>query len=308
MGIHKKNTMKVLILFATVIAATSACRDIYSSCSRYNKGKWCNHSFLKRNCQKYCGHCTPTQPPSGCRDKYHSCGRYSTKYCYSTWWKENCKKHCGLCDGTTSQPPQTQAPQTQAPQTQAPQTQAPGTHRPGSCGRPQVAQSRVVGGKTANAHSWPWQIGLHRYGRFMCGGSVVNSRWVVTAAHCIYRRSASEFTVKLGDHNRNVDEGEQTIKVKRIIAHPRYGRLNYDIALLELESPVKFGKHVQPVCLPAQGTKPAVGTKCYITGWGKIRHPGGSHYILQQLGMKVQDKAVCDRKNSKYQRISDQML
>merc|ERR1712048_474802 len=313
MGIFKKSTMKVLIVLVTFFAATLACRDIYNQCSKYNKAKYCSHSWLKKYCQKYCGHCTPaTQAPptqSVCSDRYSRCSNYNKQaYCKHPWLKQNCRKYCGYCDGAQTQPPQTQAPQTQAPQTQAPQTQAPGTHRPGSCGRPQVAQSRVVGGKTANAHSWPWQIGLHRYGRFICGGSVVNSRWVVTAAHCIHRRSASEFTVKLGDHNRNVDEGEQTIKVKRIIAHPRYGRLNYDIALLELESPVKFGKHVQPVCLPAQGTKPAVGTKCYITGWGKTRHPGGSHYILQQLGMKVQDKAVCDRKNSKYQRISDQML
>ena len=63
-----------------------------------------------------------------------------------------------------------------------------------------------------------------------------------------------------------MDEGEQIIKVAKIITHERYGRLNNDIALLKLEKPVMFGKHVQPICLPNQGDKPAIGSKCFITG------------------------------------------
>ena len=70
-----------------------------------------------------------------------------------------------------------------------------------------------------------------------------------------------------------MNEGEQVIQVKRIIADPGYGRLNNDIALLELEKPVMFGKHVQPVCLPKQGEKPAVGSTCYITGMFFNSHP-----------------------------------
>ena len=66
------------------------------------------------------------------------------------------------------------------------------------CGRPQVAISRVVGGKDAKAHSWPWQIGLHRNGGFMCGGSIINSRWIVTAAHRVHGRDAYQFTVTIG--------------------------------------------------------------------------------------------------------------
>jgi len=227
-----------------------------------------------------------------CRDTDTRC-RYWKSYCNSnSYVKRNCLKSCGRC-GVPTNPPV---------------TSQPGTHAPGSCGRPQVAQSRVVGGKNANAHSWPWQIGLHRNGGFMCGGSIINNRWVVTAAHCVHRRQAREFKVKLGDHDRRRPEGEQFIQVTKIITHPGYGRLNNDIALLQLEKPAIFGKHVQPVCLPNQGDAPRVGSKCYITGWGKIRHPGYSTNILQQLALTIQEKSKCAAKNNKYARITDQML
>ena len=58
---------------------------------------------------------------------------------------------------------------------------------PGECGVPAIMPSvdtRIVGGETAVAHSWPWQISLNVGGRHWCGGSLINNRWVASAAHC----------------------------------------------------------------------------------------------------------------------------
>lgn len=58
----------------------------------------------------------------------------------------------------------------------------------GNCGvRP--ASSRVVKGQNAAPHSWPWQVSLRSRGRHFCGGSLISADWVLTAAHCIYRRA-----------------------------------------------------------------------------------------------------------------------
>jgi len=64
----------------------------------------------------------------------------------------------------------------------------------------------IVGGQWASRGAWPWQILLRFSGRNWCGGSLINNRWVVTAAHCIEYVSAIVFSGnKLGlldrDHN-----------------------------------------------------------------------------------------------------------
>lgn len=79
--------------------------------------------------------------------------------------------------------------------------------------------------------------------------------------------------------------------------HEGYSRrnLNNDIALFKLEKPVMFTKYIQPVCLPKANVQP--GHECYITGWGKIRHPGSMHTVLQQAMLPVVTNAVCHAYN-----------
>lgn len=45
-------------------------------------------------------------------------------------------------------------------------------------------RSRIVGGSPAPLGSWPWLVNLQLNGELMCGGVLVDSSWVVTAAHC----------------------------------------------------------------------------------------------------------------------------
>jgi len=136
----------------------------------------------------------------------------------------------------------------------------------------------------------------------MCGGSIISAKTIVTAAHCVYRDvyNPATFTVRVGDHDKTKTEGtERDYKVKRIIVHPKWDarKLNNDIAMFELEKPIQFDDNVMPVCMPQDD--PPVGTKCYITGWGKTKHPGSMTNILQQAVMPVVDSKVCYAKNSK---------
>ena len=80
----------------------------------------------------------------------------------------------------------------------------------------------------------------------------------------------ANYKVVVGDHNRNANEGtEESVGAKRVISHPQYnrpGRLNNDIALIELAAPVKLSARVNPVCLPSSNSNVPTGSKCYITG------------------------------------------
>ncbi|KAK3755006.1 hypothetical protein QZH41_001976 [Actinostola sp. cb2023] len=201
---------------------------------------------------------------------------------------------------TAPPPPPTQPPQTPPPPTQPPQTPPPPTQPPvpGQCGVSSV--SRVIAGVDAKPGAWPWQIGLHRSGRFICGGALIKKDWIVTAAHCVTQSNPALYTIRLGDHNRNVNEGtEQDIKAIRVISHPSYNnpRLSSDIALIQLQRPATLNSRVGLVCLPGQDYVVPSGSNCYITGWGKIKHPGGSHHTLQQAHMPAVSLAECKKKN-----------
>jgi secreted trypsin-like serine protease len=72
------------------------------------------------------------------------------------------------------------------------------------CGKPEVQGIRVIAGKTAVRGSWPWQVLMKFGGRAGCGGTLIAPQWVVTAAHCVYRREMYPwmFSVVVGEHDR----------------------------------------------------------------------------------------------------------
>merc|ERR1711934_707830 len=126
---------------------------------------------------------------------------------------------------------------------------------------PVTASSRIVGGKEVNPkYRLPYQALVYPtvpgVGSFLCGGTIVNKRYVITAAHCTDYKGATITNVKvaIGEHNTCdgvTNEGGSWISAKRVINHPNYGNHDNDIAVLELSEDITFTANIKPACLPA---------------------------------------------------------
>ncbi|XP_078584822.1 transmembrane protease serine 11E-like isoform X1 [Branchiostoma floridae x Branchiostoma japonicum] len=187
-----------------------------------------------------------------------------------------------------------------------------------TCGRrPAVETSRrgsarIVGGREPTRGAWPWQVSLHDGGSHSCGASLVNTKFVVTAAHCVYDSpNPGRWTAYLGLHEQGENTGHlQSRDVDRIIIHERYDtiRTDFDIAVMELSSEVNITDHVYPVCLPGEDTEFPVGTNCWISGWGSIADGGVQATTLQEAEVPLVDSTVCDDAAHYDGQITDRML
>nr|XP_014263302.2 transmembrane protease serine 9 [Maylandia zebra] len=178
------------------------------------------------------------------------------------------------------------------------------------CGKASL-NTRIVGGQAARAGSWPWQVSLQRFGSHFCGGSLINSQWVLTAAHC-FQTTPTGLTVNLGLQSlqgSNPNAASRT--VTQIIKHPNYNSqtFNNDVCLLQLSSPVNFSSYISPVCLAASDSIFYSGVNSWVTGWGSIGSgvPLPSPQNLMEVEVPVVGNRQCNCNNG-VGRITDNMI
>ncbi|XP_036166990.1 mastin-like [Myotis myotis] len=148
----------------------------------------------------------------------------------------------------------------------------------------------IVGGHDAADGAWPWQVGLWVRNQpnaqwiFWCGGSLIHPQWVLTAAHCIPGRNpvTQNLKVQLGQVRPS---NSDSVQVARIISHPKYSlkegaKGGADVALLKLEAPVRPSNLVRWIRLPPASSAFPPGTRCWVTGWGRIASGGENQVSL----------------------------
>ena len=145
---------------------------------------------------------------------------------------------------------------------------------------------RIIGGDEIPITDAPWQVALinsqQNYGTVydgqFCGGSIINERWIITAAHCLSDYRGSFLGVFAGNNDLNVPTGTDVYTAASWKVHPDYdsGPKNDkvwfdDIALVRLRSTLDFGEDIEPISLPTAidpADAPAVGDAIDVSGWG----------------------------------------
>ncbi|XP_015439741.1 PREDICTED: proclotting enzyme-like [Dufourea novaeangliae] len=160
-------------------------------------------------------------------------------------------------------------------------------------------QERIVGGQNADPGEWPWIAALFNAGRQFCGGSLIDDKHILTAAHCVANMNpwdVARLTVRLGDHNIKTNTEVRHIerRVKRVVRHRGFNlrTLYNDVALLTLSEPVPFTEQVRPICLPS-GSQLYSGKTATVIGWGSLRESGPQPAVLQEVSIPIWSNNEC---------------
>uniref|UniRef100_A0A182N1F7 Peptidase S1 domain-containing protein n=1 Tax=Anopheles dirus TaxID=7168 RepID=A0A182N1F7_9DIPT len=168
--------------------------------------------------------------------------------------------------------------------------------------RVSVPQSGTVG-----FGEFPWTVAVYqliRNGSFVyhCGGALLNSTVVVTAAHCVSnnRLHPNRFVVHAGDWDRRHTQERlphQERTVDRVVVHPGYysGALFNDLALLFFREPLNGTRpNIAPVCLPGRKDDFVNDTPCYVTGWGGSPTNNRVQSVQQFSKLSIVERQQCE--------------
>lgn len=158
------------------------------------------------------------------------------------------------------------------------------------------AQTKIVGGVESAPGSWPSTVALlakstvdnieaglfvypgtnnvvpaseANYQAQVCGGTLIDTQWVLTAAHCVVNNgnvvAADSLYVLAGTFD--LSSGGTRLGVKAISVHASYNpsTADSDIALLELENSL-----VNVSITDVLATDPSVGAVATAVGWGDM--------------------------------------
>lgn len=172
--------------------------------------------------------------------------------------------------------------------------------------------SPIIGGDTVLISEVPWQVGLidakggpTLWQAQFCGGTVLNARWVVTAAHCLVDnngRVSKPKSIKIiaGVDDLGLPRGTNEHRVSSIVVSPGYEGGFNDIALIQISDQFNLsGPDIVPASLPIAldgDDVPALDTDIIVSGWGEYVEYGAGYYpdLLQAATLDVLAAPLAD--------------
>ncbi|CAH0549130.1 unnamed protein product [Brassicogethes aeneus] len=187
------------------------------------------------------------------------------------------------------------------------------------CGRPVATNSLIVDGLDVPKGAYPWLSAIFRVQNtgltYICSGSLISNRHVVTAAHCMQKDSRNvkpqDLLIILGKLNIAKWKplpGEKMIEPESLHVHPNYASSNSDadIAVITLSEILTFSALIMPVCLwrGPDNLNLVVGSDGVVAGWGKNEEGLISTAEPKQTFLPIVDQETCLRSSHQFQYIT----
>ena len=180
----------------------------------------------------------------------------------------------------------------------------------------------MIGGDLTCPGCIPWQVAIYTgtWGTpLSCGGSILSSKYVLTAAHCLYtwhdeeefedytcdQTSITTYHYPIQINETSIYAGSRRLesldflddqeatkhRIRRVFQHEKYNPtlpyprdLDYDFAILELTDEINLvgpTAKARAVCLPGEKVTDNFknGTKFVASGWGTTSLGGLSEYL-----------------------------
>jgi len=163
-----------------------------------------------------------------------------------------------------------------------------------------IGNDYIVGGDTTEENEYPWQVRVES--AIKCGGSLLDDRTVLTAAHCTVGASRPSRVI-VGLHNIHKFTEDQVFPVEEIINHPEYDGSRTplrqqsedaaDMAILILSRRVEWSETVRPICLPTLEGTAYDGVMAITTGWGATQMPNEPTNLLREVMVKTMSSDEC---------------
>ncbi|XP_017077322.1 serine protease grass [Drosophila eugracilis] len=160
---------------------------------------------------------------------------------------------------------------------------------------------RIMNGKDAVLRSAPFMAYLYNATDLFCGGSIINSRYILTAAHCIFPR----LKVRLGEHDTNSNPDcqgpnicsprSEEYEIQMASRHAYYDEssIKNDIAVIKLTRNIRFNIHIQPICLILNPANSPRVNEYIAFGWGSTAFARTSN-VLQTTVLKPYSRDYCN--------------
>jgi len=162
----------------------------------------------------------------------------------------------------------------------------------------------------AEMAEWPWHAAILEKPQdlYVCGSTLVDESWVLTAAHCVddylpFVAGIEEILkVRLGEYDVSTTAEplpHQEFNISDIRIHPNFNNatLVNDLALLKLDRPARKRQNIDVVCIPEKedsGDADEDINNCFVTGWGRRTESSDHSVVLKEISVPMWNHERCN--------------